>query len=85
MEIEISNEIENKELALALTQFFKVLYIDFGINKFNEKISKWYNLSWEEFRDELENHSINFNQCLLNDWEAFFHIHKKKVLSLMNS
>ncbi|GAL83386.1 hypothetical protein MYP_612 [Sporocytophaga myxococcoides] len=85
MEIEIVNEINNKELALALTQFYKVLYIDFGISNFNERISGWYNLTWEEFKIELENHSINFNHCLLNDWEAFFHIHKRKVLSLMNS
>jgi len=85
MEIEIVKDINNEELALALTQFYKVLYIDFGISKFNERISGWYNLTWEEFRKELENHSINFNHCLLSDWESFFHIHKRKVLSLMNN
>lgn len=73
----------NKDLELALTQFLKMIYVDFGINKFNSKIKGWYLLSWEEFKKELEREKVKFNQCMLNDWEDFFHFQKNKVLSMM--
>lgn len=74
---------KEKELTLALTQFFKLIYVDFGINKFNDKLKNWYHLSWDEFRKELENQSVKFNDCLLSDWKDFFQRHKNKVLGLM--
>lgn len=73
----------DKELSLALTQFFKMMYVDFGINKFNEKIKNWYMLTWEEFKQELENHSVKFNDCLVQDWKDFFHNHKAKVQDML--
>ena len=73
----------DKELSLALTQFFKMIYVDFGINKFNDKIKNWYQLTWDEFKQELENHSVKFNDCLMQDWKDFFHNHKAKVQSML--
>ncbi len=83
MEMELERISKQKELALALNQFFKIIYIDFGISKFNRKMSHWYKLTWDEFRTELENEKVKFNPCLLADWEDFFHTHKKKVLDIM--
>jgi hypothetical protein len=74
---------KEKELTLALTQFFKLIYVDFGINKINDKLRNWYELSWEEFKKELESHSVKFNDCLISDWKDFFQRHKNKVVSLM--
>jgi hypothetical protein len=72
-----------KELSLALSQFLKLIYVDFGINKFNDRIRNWYELTWDEFRKELENQSVRFNDCLVSDWQDFFHKHKAKVHGLI--
>lgn len=71
------------ELSLALTQFAKLIYVDFGINKLNDRIKNWYHLTWDEFKQELENHSVKFNECLMQDWKDFFHHHKAKVHSML--
>lgn len=72
-----------KELSLALNQFLKLIYVDFGISQFNNKIQRWYELSWDEFKKELENQSVKLNECLYNDWKDFFHNHKAKVHNLL--
>lgn len=82
--MEKEKETTEKELSLALTQFLKILYIDFGITNYTKKITNWYKLSWEEFKNELEQEDVKFNPCLLEDWQNFFQHHKKKVLSLMD-
>ncbi len=83
--IEIMDTKEkNKELSLALKQFVKIIYIDFGIKDVNKKMQEWYKLSWDEFHIELVKHQVRFTDCLLNDWKDFFHNHKKKVLSFMD-
>jgi hypothetical protein len=74
---------KNKELSLALKQFLKIIYIDFGIKEVNKKMQEWYKLSWEDFHKELVKHEVRFTDCLLNDWKDFFHNHKKKVLFFM--
>jgi hypothetical protein len=74
---------KNKELSLALKQFVKIIYIDFGIKDINKKMQEWYKLSWEEFHGELVKHQVRFTDCLLNDWKEFFNNHKKKVLHFM--
>ena len=78
------NAQKNKDLSLALSQFLKLLYVDFGIHKLNDNLSNWYELSWEEFNKELENQSIILSNCLLKDWKDFFQKHKQKVLALKN-
>jgi hypothetical protein len=40
-------------------------------------------MSWEEFKEELAKNKIRISECLIHDWENYFHNHKKKVLSLM--
>ena len=64
-----------------------LLVVVSAMGKTTNALEKIHELSHakKEFKKELENHSINFNHCLLSDWESFFHIHKRKVLSLMNS
>jgi hypothetical protein len=79
-----SNDKE-KELSLALNQFLKIIYVDFGISELNDKIQRWYELSWDEFKRELENQSVKFNECLYNDWKEFFHSHKAKVNDLLQN
>jgi hypothetical protein len=74
---------KNKELSLALKQFLKIIYIDFGIKDVNKKMQEWYKLNWDEFHKELAKHQVRFTDCLLNDWKEFFDNHKKKVLSFM--
>lgn len=74
---------KDKELSLALSQFLKMIYVDFGISKFNDRIRNWYQLTWDEFRQELENQSIKLNDCLMQDWKEFFHNHKEKVQSML--
>ena len=74
---------KQNELSLALTQFVKLVYVDFGINKVSDKIQKWYELSWDEFKKELESHSVKFNDCMTQDWRDFFNHHKAKVNDLM--
>lgn len=74
---------KEKELSLALNQFYKLIYVDFGIKKINSKLKNWYHLSWEEFKSELKKFKVRMNESLLNDWEEFFHNHKMKVNSLM--
>ncbi|MFL5731006.1 MAG: hypothetical protein ACJ75J_16075 [Cytophagaceae bacterium] len=72
-----------KELSLVLKQFIKVIYIDFGIQKLTGKMQNWYKLSWEDFYSELKKKDVRFNECLMKDWQDFFHKHKSKVASLM--
>ncbi|MFN6945221.1 MAG: hypothetical protein ACK4ND_09755 [Cytophagaceae bacterium] len=74
---------KNYDLSLALSQFFKVVYVDFGIQKINDRIKEWYKLSWEEFESELKKNQIKYSDCMMKDWKDFFHLHKKKVLNLM--
>jgi hypothetical protein len=74
---------KNKELTLALKQFLKIIYIDFGIKDVNRRMQEWYKLSWEEFHQELLKNQVKFSECLLKDWKEFFHNHKNKVLSFM--
>lgn len=74
---------KESDLSLAMSQFFKLLYVDFGIKNINEKIREWHKLTWDEFREELEKEKVRFNTCSLSDWEEFFHIHQKKVKSLL--
>jgi len=75
---------KKKELSLIINQFFKIVYVDFGIAKFNNKLKNWYKLTWQEFKKELENQNIRMNDNVSSDWEVFFGKHKQKVLSLMN-
>ena len=75
---------KKKELYLAINQFFKIVYVDFGIEKFNKKLKSWYKLTWQEFKKELESQDISMNDNISSDWEEFFGKHKQKVLSLMN-
>lgn len=74
---------KDSELSLAQSQFLKLIYVDFGIHKFNDTIRNWYELSWDEFKREIESHSVRFNECLLKDWQDFFHTHKSKVHNLL--
>ena len=74
--------VKEKELSVALNQFFKMLYVDFGL-RVNRKIRDWYKMSWEEFKEELAKNKIRISECLIHDWENYFHNHKKKVLALM--
>ncbi len=73
---------KEKELSLALNQFFKIVYVDFGISELNDTIQRWYELSWDEFKRELEKQSVKLNECLYNDWKDFFHHQKEKVHNL---
>ncbi|WMJ73075.1 hypothetical protein RCC89_07860 [Cytophagaceae bacterium ABcell3] len=66
-----------------MSQFFKVIYIDFGIERINNKIKDWYKLSWDEFERELNNHQVKYSDCMMKDWREFFINHKRKVLKLM--
>jgi hypothetical protein len=75
---------KEKELTLALKQFIKIIYIDFGIKKLSGKMQSWYKLSWDDFYKELIKQNIKFNECLMKDWQDFFHKHQSKVISLMN-
>jgi hypothetical protein len=75
---------KEKELTLALKQFLKIIYVDFGIQELSGKMRSWYKLSWNDFYNELKKHNINFNECLMKDWEDFFHKHQSKVISLMD-
>ena len=75
--------IKDQELNVALSQFFKILYVDFGINKLNDRIKNWYELSWDEFKKELEEQSVKWNDCLVQDWKDYFTRHKTKVLNLL--
>ncbi len=75
---------KKKELSLTINQFFKIVYVDFGIAKVNTKLKNWYKLSWNEFKNELESQNVSMNDNLSSDWEEFFGKHKQKVLSLMN-
>jgi hypothetical protein len=74
---------KEKELSLALKQFLKIIYVDFGIQKLNGKMQSWYKLSWDDFYKELKKQNINFNECLIKDWKDFFHNHQSKVNSLL--
>jgi hypothetical protein len=75
---------KDKELTLALKQFIKIVYIDFGIEKLSGKMQNWYKLSWNDFYQELKKQNINFNECLMKDWQDFFYKHQTKVISLMD-
>jgi hypothetical protein len=74
---------KKEELTLALKQFVKIVYIDFGIQKLSGKLQGWYKLNWEDFYKELKKQGINFNECMVKDWQDFFHKHKSRVVSLM--
>ena len=79
----MESEDKEKELTLALKQFLKILYVDFGIKKLSGKMQRWYKLSWDDFYKELKKQNINFNECLIKDWQDFFQKHQSKVASLM--
>lgn len=83
VEIRESKDVKEKDLDLFLNQFVKMLYVDFGL-RVNRKIKEWYKLSWEEFRNELAENKVRLSECVMKDWEEFFHNHKRKVLSLMD-
>jgi RNA processing factor Prp31 len=84
MEKSVITESREKELNMALNQFVKLIYVDFGIKKLSNKLKNWYQLTWDEFKKEIEDHHGKFNECLLNDWKDFFQRHKKKVNNLMS-
>lgn len=75
---------QDKDLNLFLDQFYKAIYVDFGIAELTDKIKNWYNLTWEEFRNELFSFNIKGHAALLKDWEYFFHHQKNKVLALVS-
>lgn len=83
VQIREGNNVNKKDLELFLNQFFKMLYVDFGL-RVNRKFKEWYTLSWDEFRNELDKNKIKLADCVMRDWEDFFHNHKRKVLSLMD-
>ena len=74
---------KESELSLALTQFYKLIYVDFGIKTITGKLKNWYQLSWEEFKQELNRFKAKYNDSILQDWEPFFNSQKVKVQSLM--
>ncbi len=79
----MKNNNKQNELAFILNQFLKMVFVDFGIRKSNDKIQKWYELSWDEFKKELEGQSVKINEYLINDWKEFFNNHKTKVQRLL--
>lgn len=79
----VNRETKEKELNFAQNQFFKMLYVDFGL-RVNRKIREWYNMSWEEFKEELARNKVRISECLIHDWEMYFNNHKRKVQSLLN-
>lgn len=78
------DESRKADLNLALQQFFKIVYVDFGIRTKNNRLNQWYQLSWDEFKEELEKEKVKLTRSLHDDWKDFFHRHKQKVISLMS-
>ena len=69
---------------LLLEQFYRIIYVDFGIKELNDNLKNWYKLTWDEFRDELFKFKVRTHDNILKDWEYFFHQQKSKVLNSMN-
>ena len=72
------------EINLFLEQFYKIIYVDFGIRELNDNLKNWYKLSWDEFKEELLKMKVKASQNFYNDWEYFFNLHKNRVLQAMN-
>lgn len=81
----MEKSVKEKELSVVLSQFLKIIYVDFGISKVSDRIKHWYELSWDDFKKELESHSVKWNDCLLQDWKDFFNRHKSKVHNLLSN
>lgn len=86
MEVEILTDKNQREqeLNLTLNQFFKMLYVDFGLRA-TQKMREWYTMSWEEFKEELARNKVRITECSIHDWERYFRQEKDKVNELLQS
>ena len=70
------NEINN--------QFFTYLANDFGLTHPSHRLEKWYELSFNDFKQELINRDIAFDDTTISDWEEYFTLQKEKVQQLQH-
>ncbi len=72
--------MENKELFNEINnQFFTYLANDFGLTHPSHRLEKWYELSFDDFKQELINRDISFDDTTISDWEEYFTLQKEKV------
>ena len=83
-ELLIDKEQREQELNHVLNQFYKMLYVDFGLRA-GKKIKEWYTMSWEEFKEELARNKVRISENALGDWKTYFHREKTRVNHLLKS
>ncbi|QNF31988.1 hypothetical protein HUW51_04320 [Adhaeribacter swui] len=71
---DLLNEINN--------QFFTYLANDFGLTHPSHRLEKWYELSFDDFKQELINRDISFDDTTISDWEEYFTLQQEKVKQL---
>lgn len=75
---------KNKEFQLANTHFYKLLNSKFENLNINNKLEKWYELSFADYNKELYKQKIKLSLSEQSEWLTFFEQEKQKALAIKN-
>jgi type I restriction-modification system DNA methylase subunit len=76
--------MNNIELNNLTTQFQKLLTSKFEKININNKLEKWYELSFADFNKELTKQKIKLSLSEQSEWLTFFEQEKQKALAIKN-
>ncbi len=75
---------KNKELQNTTIHFTKLLNSKFETLNINNKLEKWYTLSFAEFNKELSKQKIKLSLQVESEWLSFFESEKQKAVAINN-
>ncbi len=76
--------LKMKELQELTNNFLKLLKTDLGIVKPNQKLEKWYDLSWENFAKELTKLKVKLTLPQKSEWLSYFETQQKLTADIQN-
>lgn len=78
--------MERKKLLLdeIITKFAETMEADFGFKTLDSNKGRWFELSWEDFKNELESKGVHCDECTSSDWQEYFTLQKEKVQKLIS-
>ena len=63
---------KNQELQALSQKFLTLLQSELGVGKLNQKLEKWYTLTWDDFAKELVKAKIKLTLAQKSEWLSFF-------------
>lgn len=74
--------IKNKELFDLSFKFLNLLKSEFRFTTVTKKLSKWYNLTFDDFINELNKNKISLNLSQKEEWMDYFEHQQSKILEI---